>query len=97
MSFRHIDRQMPQIEILLFFFNHAADGAFCFFMAARRAVFASKQNHLQMDFAPIFFGKQFFEIALNLSHVFSFAEPPSLRTAMDVRIDGKRRLMKGMT
>ena len=65
-------------------------------MIAGRAIFPCEENDLQVKFFPRIFRKQPFEIPLGLQDVLSRAEAPALRAAMNVRIDGKCRLMKRM-
>ena len=64
--------------------------------AARRTMLACKVNHLQMEFDPIFALEKLLEVLLDSLNGFSFAQPPSPRAPVDVRVDRKRRLMKSL-
>ena len=61
-------------------------------MIAGGTVLASEVNDLQMAAAPFAFGEELLEVALGLLDVLAVRQPPPFREAVDVRVEGERRL-----
>lgn len=74
----------------------AANRADIQIVAARRAVFPTEENDLQVQFVPAFFGEQLFEIGFGLLYIFAAAESPTPGQTMYVCINGESRHAEGL-
>src|SRR5687768_13129476 len=72
------------------------DGTRIGVVAARRTVLAPEIDELQVAAAPLVAGEHFLEIALGLFDVLRLRQLPASGEAVDVRIDGERRLAEGL-
>src|SRR6478752_6484897 len=75
----------------------AANGTSGRVMVACRAIFSGKINDLQMQFVPKALWKNPLEIVFGLLYCFASGEPPAFSTTVDMSVNRKCLLPKGLT
>src|SRR5436190_17564901 len=61
-------------------------------MSPGRTILSSKIDDLKMRLVPLRFGDESLQVTLSLLHVLAVAKTPPVGQAMDVGVNGKRRL-----
>src|SRR5713226_823268 len=65
-------------------------------MVSRRAILPAKVDDLKVPLTPVLPREELLQIRFRLPHVLSFRQSPSVRKAMDMRVDREGRLSEGL-